>query len=235
MKVIVMNYSGNVGKSTVCRHLLQPRMNGAELFTVETVNSDDYKADEVERLRGKQFGELLPKLLVPNKSAIVDVGASNAEAFIQRLAQYGAAHKYIDYFVIPTAAKPKQIADTIATIDTLTEIGVPAVKIRVLLNMLDPDSEATESFARLFAHAKAKKSFIISVAAAMQENELYTKLNGTSLTIAGLLDDADDLDGDLKSATDDEEVAALTQQLAARLLAENTVGELDAAFKALFK
>lgn len=233
MKIIVTSYSGNIGKSTVCRHLLQPRVAGAEVFTVETVNSDDYSAEEVERLRGKQFGDLLPKLLVPNKSAIVDVGASNAEPFMQRLTQYGAAHKYIDYFVIPTVAKSKIISDTIVTIDTLSELGVPTAKIRVLLNMVDPDIVPEESFARLFDYAKTTKSFTINAAATMYENELYTKLGGVA--IAGLLNRAADIESDLAKATDDGEIAELTQQLAARLLAEQTVGELDVAFKALFK
>ena len=29
MKIAVINFSGNVGKTTVARHLLQPRINGA--------------------------------------------------------------------------------------------------------------------------------------------------------------------------------------------------------------
>ena len=55
MKVAVINFSGNVGKSTVARHLLAPRLNNAEVIPVESINSDG--TDETA-IRGKQFGEL---------------------------------------------------------------------------------------------------------------------------------------------------------------------------------
>ena len=55
MKIAVINFSGNVGKSTVARHLLLPRIDGAELIAVESVNAD---GGEVQALRGRQFGEL---------------------------------------------------------------------------------------------------------------------------------------------------------------------------------
>ncbi len=212
---------------------MQPRLPGAELFAIETVNADDYGEEDAERLRGKQFGDLLPKLLVPNKSAIVDVGSSNAEAFLQRLVQYGNAHNYFDFFVIPTAPKPKMIKDTKVLIDTLAGIGVPPTKIRVLFNMVDPESEIPVVFKALFDHAKASNSFVINEHAALYENELYPKLNGTALTIPILLDPSNDIEGALKLAKDEAEIADLTQQLAARLLAEKTNSELDTAFKAL--
>ena len=40
MKIVVINFSGNVGKSTVAAHLLKPRMNNATLFSIETLNDD---------------------------------------------------------------------------------------------------------------------------------------------------------------------------------------------------
>lgn len=40
MKIAVINFSGNVGKTTVARHLLLPRIQGAELISVESVNAD---------------------------------------------------------------------------------------------------------------------------------------------------------------------------------------------------
>ena len=45
MKVVVINYSGNVGKSTVARHLLSPRMNKCQVFAVESINSDGTEDD----------------------------------------------------------------------------------------------------------------------------------------------------------------------------------------------
>ena len=39
MKICVLNFSGNVGKSTIAAHLLQPRLN-AQVFSVESLNFD---------------------------------------------------------------------------------------------------------------------------------------------------------------------------------------------------
>lgn len=125
------------------------------------------------------------------------------------------------------------IKDTQVLIDMLAQIGVPAGKIRVLLNMVDPESDISVVFKALFDQARASESFVINESAILYENELYTKLNGKSVTIPMLLDPANDIEGQLKVATDAGRIAALTQQLAARLLAEKTSCELDAAFDAL--
>jgi hypothetical protein len=55
MKIAVINFSGNVGKTTIARHLLLPRIEGAELFSVESLNAAD---GEGHAMRGRQFGEL---------------------------------------------------------------------------------------------------------------------------------------------------------------------------------
>src|ERR1035441_2295314 len=55
MKVAVINFYGNVGKTTIARHLLAPRIDGAELIAVESINADEGQG---HALRGKQFGEL---------------------------------------------------------------------------------------------------------------------------------------------------------------------------------
>ena len=55
MKVAVINFSGNVGKSTIARHLLLPRIETAELIVIESLNADEGLG---QALRGRQFGEL---------------------------------------------------------------------------------------------------------------------------------------------------------------------------------
>lgn len=40
MKLAVLNFSGNVGKSTVARHLLAPRIPGCPLVAVESINAE---------------------------------------------------------------------------------------------------------------------------------------------------------------------------------------------------
>ena len=60
MKIAVINFSGNVGKTTIARHLLMPRIEGAELIAVESLNADEGQG---QSLRGRQFGGYLRFLL----------------------------------------------------------------------------------------------------------------------------------------------------------------------------
>ena len=43
MKLAVVNFSGNVGKSTIARHLLAPRIPACQFVAVESINADDGK------------------------------------------------------------------------------------------------------------------------------------------------------------------------------------------------
>ena len=111
MRIAVVNYCGTVGKTTVASHLLAPRLKGAEIFAVETVN--DTAADlglEVEKLKGSKFGDLFKVLLVRD-SAIIDVGASNAEEFIGRMGRFDGSHLEIDYFVLPVTPGTRAARD----------------------------------------------------------------------------------------------------------------------------
>ena len=128
MKTIVMNFSGNVGKSTVARHLLSPRMNNARIIPVESINSD---GSQDEAMRGKEYGNLLELLSVMD-DVVIDVGASNVEDFVALMKKYHGSHDDFDYFVIPTVKNIKQQNDTISTIAALHEIGIPAKSIRLV-------------------------------------------------------------------------------------------------------
>lgn len=125
MKVAVVNFSGNTGKTTVSDSLLSPRMGGVR-FAIETINagaSDD--AAEIERMKGRQFGEL-SEILLTEDNAVVDVGASNVEDFFKYMGQFAGSHEDFDYFLVPTVSEKKQQADTINTIKTLAALACHA-------------------------------------------------------------------------------------------------------------
>uniref|UniRef100_A0A808FMW8 Plasmid stabilization protein n=1 Tax=Xanthomonas citri pv. phaseoli var. fuscans TaxID=473423 RepID=A0A808FMW8_XANCI len=126
MKIAVINFSGNTGKSTVSKHLLYPRLKDAEYIAVESINADEGEGEgEGDSVRGKQFGALQEQLLVID-SAVIDVGSSNVEDFVKLMRQYRGSHEDMDLFVIPAVKEAKQIKDTIATIQALAAMGVPA-------------------------------------------------------------------------------------------------------------
>lgn len=231
MKVAVINFSGNVGKSTVARHLLAPRMNSASVIPVESINSD---GTQDEAIKGKQFGELQEALMLLD-DAVVDVGASNVEDFVNLMKQYKGSHEDFDYFVIPTVPKNKQMRDTISTIDALADIGVPAKKIRLVFNMVEIDDVPERVFAGLFEYHAASKSFTLRTEAVIHVNDIYGKIKGAEQGIKDILNDPTDYKEKIKTAKDADEKLHFAQMVGIKRLAAGVTEELDGVFKTLFK
>lgn len=231
MKVLVTNLSGNVGKSTLAHHLLSPRMNDAKVISVESINSD---GTEDETIRGKQFGEVLEVLPIYD-DLIVDVGASNIEDLLKMMRQYRGSHEDFDYFVIPTTKEAKQMRDTISTIDALSELKVPAKKIRLVFNMVEPEDNVEQIFAGLFAYQEHEKKFVINSNAVLYNNAVFTKLKESNKTIKEVLSDETDYKALLAQATTTADKVELSRQISLKRLCSGVVEELDYVFKVLFK
>src|SRR5690554_3189812 len=123
MKVAVLNYTGSVGKTVVASHLLAPRMNGAQIFAVESTNETGADLGlNVDQLRGEHFGRLFRELLTRD-DAIVDVGASNIEDFLTHMMRYEGAHEEMSYFVLPVINTGKAQRETIKTVAALAALG----------------------------------------------------------------------------------------------------------------
>lgn len=60
IKIAVVNNSGNMGKSTICDSLLLPRLEGAKVVKVETINTDG--TNDV-KISAKEFLEITKKLV----------------------------------------------------------------------------------------------------------------------------------------------------------------------------
>lgn len=228
MKIAVLNFSGNVGKSTISRYLLSPRLNNAQIIAVETINSD---GTEDESLKGKQFAELTETLALLD-NAIIDIGASNIETLLVRMKELRGSHEDFDYYIIPTAPPKKQQRDTISTIDELNEIGVNADKIRLIFNMVEPDEEIESVFSGLFEYHKASKKFRLFPGAVLHANELYGRLRGDKLSINDLLN-LDNLKEQLSQAASKEEKMDIARLITLKRLATGVNEELDTTFKAL--
>lgn len=231
MKIAVMNFSGNVGKSTISRHLLAPRMNNAPIIPVETINSD---GSQDEAIKGKQFGQLQEALMLMDE-AVVDVGASNVEDFINLMRQYRGSHEEFDYFVIPTVPEIKQMRDTIGTIDALSEIGVPAKKIRLVFNKVELDDLPERVFSGLFDYHAAEKAFTLRKDAVIHINDIYAKIQGNGKSINDILNDPTDYKEKIKAAANIEEKTYFAQMVGVKRLAAGVTDELDGVFKTLFK
>lgn len=121
MKLAVINFSGNVGKSAIAGHLLAARIPGCKVVAVESINAQDGPSITI---RGREFAELQDHLLtVPD--LVVDVGASNVEELLGVMRRYQGSYSDFDAFIVPTVPARKQQQDTAATLAELARIGVP--------------------------------------------------------------------------------------------------------------
>lgn len=236
MKVAIINFSGNVGKTTVARHLLAPRMKDAHMFTVETINASASDADSAaERLKGKQSGELLEDLLM-HDSAIVDIGASNVEDFVRWMAKLQGSHEVFDYYLVPVVSHKKQQLDAVNTIETLSGLGVPARKIRVVFNGVDAEDteHVGDQFPIVWGYYEERKRFALRPQAVILHSELFERLGTIKMTIAEILADNTDYKAALREATDQEGKLRATGMISARWHATSVQANLDAVFKTLF-
>jgi hypothetical protein len=235
MKVAVINFSGNVGKSTICAHLLHPYLNNCVIFSVESLNTDS-AADgmEVEKIRAKKFGELQNQLLVID-TAIIDIGASNVDDFLKMMAKYHGSHEDFDYFLIPVVKEKKQQADTINTIRSLASMGIPAEKILIVFNKLDTDDVVEEEFSAIFGLHKLEKSFVLVPQARIFYNEVFEKVKIIGKSISAILADPINYRQKLRESTDEAERELCVKMIAIKRLAISAQHNLNDVFAALFK
>jgi len=233
MKIVVMNYTGTVGKTTVAAHLLAPRMSGAAIFAIESINETAQGLGlDVEKLRGDKFRELLQKIMLED-NAIIDVGASNVEDFMTNLEGFEDAHEEINYYVIPVTSGTKEQKETVAMISSLAAIGIVPDKIRIVFNRVERDVESEFSIIQNF-HAM-KKSFWLNNRCAIYETELFDALSIHRLSLQGLMSDETDYKTLLKDKTAEaSERARWSDMYGLKLLCKGVSRKLDAVFEELF-
>ena len=235
MKVAVLNFSGNVGKTTISAHLLKPRMDDAPIFSIESINvGADSDGIEVEKMKGKKFGDLVDELMAL-ESAIIDVGASNVEDFMKLMLQYSGSHEEFDYFVVPVVKEKKQQSDTVNTIRSLQKIGIERTKIRLVFNKVEIDDSVSTDFAAFFGLAETEKSFVIRPDAVIYSNEVFERLKSVGKSLGEITADKVDYRSKLRELTDDAEKQHCITMVALKRLAVTANKNLDDVFKVLFK
>jgi len=229
MKIAVINFSGNVGKSTVARHLLAPRIPGCQFVAVESINAEDGQAMTI---RGRQFDQLLEYLHTVD-DLVVDVGASNVEELLALMRRYSGSYQDFDGFIVPTVPVRKQQMDTTATLAELARIGVPPQRIRLIFNQVEDDTSIEQAFDTLLAFCAASGVVQPRTAAWMRSNEVYARLRGTDLSLLELAADTTNYKAAIAKAASTHEKVAWAQKLATQRLARGVIPELDACFAAL--
>lgn len=238
MKIIVAGISGNLGKSTLSAHMFVPRMKNAKLLVVESINQDTQGlVDDSEKIRGEEFIKIYTQLVV-NDDIVVDVGASNAEAFFEGLSSFDNGYDEVDLFIIPAVPGVKEQAESVLTARMLEAMGVDKNKIRIVFNRVKRNVE--DEFQVLLHKAAELDCFIANPECIVYENDIFEDLADLKLPLSKACDMAlNDLEslksGLIRAANDPEEFLLSVKKLNVAKKAVNTSAQLDKAFTALVR
>lgn len=228
MKIVIINFSGNVGKSTIATNLLAPNIPTAKIYSIESINSGaDANGMVIEKLAGKKFGNLLEAIALLD-DAIIDVGASNVESFLHQMHEYDGSADDFDLFLIPVVPESKAQIDTVSTIDTLITMGVPKSKIRLIFNRVDKTGDFESDFAKIRAYLI--KIGLDKNAAKIYANEAYDRLKSKQLSISELATDETDYRKKIRDTPDQREKENAAELMALQRLAKTAKKNLDDVF-----
>lgn len=231
MKVVSISYSGSVGKTTCAANLLRPNMADAEIYSVESIN-DSMDGLGVDSLKfvGKRFGELYRNLMVVD-DAIVDVGASNVEPFLEAMLNFDNSYEEFDYFVVPVIPNIKDQKDTISTIEALHSIGVDKDRIRLVFNRVEDLSSIDSDFQLVVNYHLAQGTFRLNRDAAIQESDLFNQLSTYQTTVQAILEDQTDYRAEMRKV---DRASRKFMELSDKALMQRQAIKVDRELKAVY-
>lgn len=225
LKLAVLNNSGNVGKSTLCKTLLKPRLDGSEIIKVETINTDGANDN---KLSAKEFDEIL-KRIDDTECTIIDIGSSNVEQFMIQMLEFQGSHELIDYFIIPVSPQEKQQNDTINTINALLNAGVKKEKLKIIFNLAEKDIAINKQFS-IFVSDKTSKEIIGDTLAIVYHNNIFNILNKLEMKYEDVYNDNRDFRTLIRTAESREERQYLSNLRTVKMLMNGFNSDLDIAF-----
>lgn len=236
MKIVVINFGGNIGKTTLSAYFLYPRMGQPKMIAVESINETaEDKGLEVDLVRGDKFRDIYSELIV-NDSVIVDVGASNVEGFLEGLSSYEDGHDAVDLFLIPVTSGVKEQTESVKTALVLSRMGVEKENIRLVFNRVKRSVE--DEFSETLRNCSVYQNFIANPMCRIFENDIYVDLAslGMSVDDACVLADTSlqELKDELRNARKDPGLFRLAEiRMSVAKRAKKTRDQLDAAFEEL--
>ena len=234
MRIATISISGNVGKTTVAKNLLFPRLPGAEIFEIESLNTGlQLKSAEIKTMRSSSYGSLIDSIMLLS-SAIVDVGASNIEGFLSEMRELDGSHEDLDYFIIPVIKDNKIMTESVKTALLLSALGVPKEKIKLVFNRVPKDSDLETDFAPIFKLTQKDIKFTINKDAVIYENPVYAELNKLQIGLHELMNDQTDYRANLKNAKDEKEQKHMLNMIAIKRRSTSAIQNLDDVFSTLF-
>jgi hypothetical protein len=177
MRIVVTNFSGNVGKTTIYKHMLLPLLS-AKGHEIEGLNSGDSADNAVSKIKAikELFGTI--SMYPEDTNVVIDIGSSMIQSTLKILDELEDFRDSIDFWIIPAISSEKQKIDTVNTVLALREMGIEAEKIVIILNKIEDEEEIDSDFASILE----LKRHNISVIAGLLSSEIYEELKKMSDT-----------------------------------------------------
>jgi hypothetical protein len=229
MIIITGNYTGNVGKTTIAQKCLKPRIPNCEIISVESINSD---GTENEKISGDKFSQILDDAFKYD-SAILDVGSSNIESFLEKMKEFEGSEHFITKYIVPTVGDKKQIEDTVSFVRELSALGIPKENIVVVFNRVDKKENIREVFSRVFNESNKA---IIDEKLCIYDSELMSRLitENDNRDIIDIANDPTDYLSLIRDAKSVNERLTLTRKLGTKALASGVMKNMDSVFDFIF-
>ena len=187
--VMVANFSGNVGKTTLTKNLLLPNMpSGTVVVAVEDVNAG-YNQGEAVQLSAEQTQSILERVIEQSFSTpvIVDVGASNVSNFFSALASYDNIEEFITRVLVPTEPSEKVQTDTVSTLKFLVDnLGFSEDKLMLVLNKVAGKTPTSEIFSSLITTAAEMGVFVLGEVAESETFQIASTMGKTIYELAAM-------------------------------------------------
>ena len=191
MKVVVLNNTGNVGKSFIAREVIYANLPEPKIILdFETYNLPNcvFKGVDSRQFNRKTFKEML-RTAAFTDNVVIDVGSSNITDFFEEMKKYCGELMDYDYFVVPTVLDDKQDSDTLKVLDLLAAFGLQE-KTRIIFNRVSSISQ--DILSSKVARKAGELKLFFCEKMRIEEHSTVNEITGARLTLAEILDDSMD-------------------------------------------
>jgi len=232
MKVVITNLSGNVGKTTLRKHLFAPLLVGSRQISVEDMNDGDGPVNM--EMSARDFRQLAVELNTAedDQNYVIDVGSSNLREALAHFRALRSTRDLIDRWVLPCVPTIKQRNDTVNTIKLLVEMGVPASNIVVIPSQV-ADPRDVELNLKPLMEGAASVGYRMCAEPVMF-NDVFQMLKDRSATVFDVALNAIDYRAEARRHRDDPgALEDIGRAMVARDLAQDACRNLRAVFSQL--
>lgn len=185
-KIIILNTSGNVGKSVIAREVFKANMNDYELVEIESQNSS-HNGFNINCVTLTSYKKLAIHF-IKNPKLIIDLGNTEVFPTLDYLLENDLLNK-LDVFVVPLAIEQKQWEDTTVLLQTLIkDFKIDPSKIYIIPNRVN-----VKDLSLLKTYEEKLKTLNVNVDSkyAIKELDLFKKLGIEKKLISELIEDTD--------------------------------------------